>query len=88
MVSVKELELLELCIIIQRFDSDEATSALDNKTEEIVMEAVNKLRQDVTIVMIAHRLTTLKNCDLIFRMENGKLVNQGTFEELINNRNN
>ena len=67
---------------------DEATSALDNKTEEIVMEAVNKLRQDVTIVMIAHRLTTLKNCDLIFRMENGKLVNQGTFEELINNRNN
>ena len=63
---------------------DEATSALDNQTEQVVMEAVNKLRKDITIILIAHRLTTLKNCDNIFKIQKGQLVNQGKFEELIN----
>ena len=67
---------------------DEATSALDNLTEQAVMEAVNNLERDVTIIMIAHRLSTVKECDIIFYLENGKLVSQGTFQELIANNNN
>jgi len=45
---------------------DEATSALDNKTEEKVMDAITRLSKNITIVLIAHRLTTLKNCDIIY----------------------
>jgi ATP-binding cassette, subfamily B, bacterial PglK len=65
---------------------DEATSALDNQTEQAVMEAVNKLKKDITIILIAHRLTSLKNCDNIFKLEKGQIVEQGTFEELINSK--
>ncbi len=61
---------------------DEATSALDNLTEQAVMEAVNKLSNEITIIMIAHRLSTVKNCDIIFLLEKGKLMGQGSFEEL------
>ena len=64
---------------------DEATSALDNLTEKAVMEATSKLGKDITVIMIAHRLSTVKNCDLIFLLENGKLKTSGTFEELVKN---
>ena len=50
---------------------DEATSALDNQTEKAVMDAVNNLRKNITIIIIAHRLDTIKNCDKIFLLENG-----------------
>jgi len=63
---------------------DEATSALDNQTEQTVMDEINKLRKDLTIILIAHRLNTIKNCDVIFRFEKGQLVTQGTFNELFN----
>jgi ABC-type multidrug transport system fused ATPase/permease subunit len=63
---------------------DEATSALDNQTEKVVMDAVDNLDKDITIIMIAHRLNTVKICDKIFLLENGELKKQGTFEELIN----
>jgi ATP-binding cassette, subfamily B, bacterial PglK len=62
---------------------DEATSSLDNQTEKVVMEAVNNLRKDLTIISIAHRLNTVKNCDIIFQLENGKLINQGAPKELL-----
>ena len=62
---------------------DEATSALDNLTEQAVMDAVNNLGKDITIIMIAHRLTTVKECDIIYFLENGQLSSQGTFEKLI-----
>ena len=62
---------------------DEATSALDNLTEHIVMEAVHNLRKNITIILIAHRLSTVKNCDKIFLFNKGQLEGQGTFEELI-----
>jgi ABC-type multidrug transport system fused ATPase/permease subunit len=62
---------------------DEATSALDNITEQVVMEAVQNIRTDKTIILIAHRLTTVKNCDQIFLMEQGRLIAQGTYEELV-----
>ncbi|MDB4154717.1 ABC transporter ATP-binding protein/permease [Candidatus Pelagibacter sp.] len=61
---------------------DEATSALDNKTEKAVMDAVNNLNKEITIIIIAHRFNTLKNCDIIFKLDKGHLISQGTFEEL------
>ena len=67
---------------------DEATSSLDNETEKAVMDAVNNLDKDITIILIAHRLNTVKNCDIIFKLDKGKLVNQGTFDEIINLKNN
>ena len=62
---------------------DEATSALDNQTEEAVMDAINNLNKDMTIILITHRLSTVKNCDQILLLEKGKIINRGTFEELI-----
>ena len=62
---------------------DEATSALDNLTEQAVMEAVHNLANRKTIVLIAHRLTTVRNCDRIFLLEQGNLVASGTYEDLV-----
>ena len=67
---------------------DEATSALDNLTEKYVMDAVNNLSKHKTIIMIAHRLSTVKKCDKIFLFEKGELKNEGTFDELINTNEN
>lgn len=63
---------------------DEATSALDNITERVVMEAVQNIRADKTIILIAHRLSTVRDCDAIFLMEQGRVVAQGTYDELVN----
>lgn len=52
---------------------DEATSALDTETEKAVMESVNALSGKKTLIIIAHRLTTIENCDLVYRVENGKV---------------
>lgn len=62
---------------------DEATSALDNITEKYVIEAIERLRGDRTIIMIAHRLTTVQNCDVIYLMEEGEVIDSGTYEELL-----
>lgn len=62
---------------------DEATSALDNDTEQAVMEAIKKLSNKLTIILIAHRLRTVKICDIIFKFEKGKLINSGKFNDLI-----
>jgi ABC-type multidrug transport system fused ATPase/permease subunit len=64
---------------------DEATSALDNLTEQAVMEAVNNLGHDITIILIAHRLSTVRQCDQIYLLERGVVKAQGTFEELSEN---
>ncbi|MCT7990071.1 ABC transporter ATP-binding protein [Laspinema olomoucense] len=61
---------------------DEATAALDNQTEAGVMEAVEKLSGEKTLIMIAHRLTTVKNCDRLYFMQEGKIVDTGTYEQL------
>jgi ABC-type bacteriocin/lantibiotic exporter with double-glycine peptidase domain len=61
---------------------DEATSALDNLTEQAVMEALHNLGHDITVIIIAHRLSTVRECDIIFLLENGILKDQGTFDEL------
>ena len=65
---------------------DEATSALDNLTERAVMDAVHNLGHAKTIILIAHRLTTVEACDIIFMMEQGRLVAQGTYDELLRRR--
>ncbi len=61
---------------------DEATSALDQKTEASVMEAIYDLEEDHTILMIAHRLSTVQRSDNIVMLENGRKVGEGTYEEL------
>jgi len=62
---------------------DEATSALDNATESAVMESVDNLGDEKTIIIIAHRLSTVRNCDNIFVFEDGRLVGEGTYEKLL-----
>ena len=62
---------------------DEATSALDNITERHIIEAIDALKGERTIVMIAHRLTTVMNCDVLYMMENGRITDQGTYAELL-----
>ena len=61
---------------------DEATSALDNQTEHAVMDTLNNIGKEITIILIAHRLSTVKICDEIYKLENGELK-QKVFEELI-----
>jgi ATP-binding cassette, subfamily B, bacterial PglK len=61
---------------------DEATSALDNLTEQAVMDAVNNLSDEITVILIAHRLTTVKQCDRIYMMRGGRIIAAGTFEQL------
>ena len=62
---------------------DEATSALDSATEQSVMDAIEGLSSDLTILLIAHRLTTVRRCDIIVELEHGKVVAQGTYDHLI-----
>lgn len=62
---------------------DEATSALDNLTEQAVMEAVHNLSHSKTIILIAHRLTTVQPCDEIFVLEKGRLVGRGRYHDLV-----
>ena len=62
---------------------DEATSALDNLTEKAIMDAVHNLTREKTIILIAHRLSTVQKCDQIFLLEHGKLLTRGTYTELL-----
>lgn len=62
---------------------DEATSALDNITEKYIIKAIEQLKKERTIIMIAHRLTTVMNCDQLYLMEGGKVIQKGTYSELI-----
>lgn len=62
---------------------DEATSALDNKSEAIVQQAIDNLMQDRTVLIIAHRLSTVQNADLIVVINEGKIVEKGSHQELL-----
>jgi len=62
---------------------DEATSALDSATEKLVQSAINKMQKGRTTIIIAHRLSTVKNADRIFVLKDGEIIEQGTHEELI-----
>ena len=62
---------------------DEATNALDNKTEQAVIDAINNSFKDKTVILITHRLNTMKNCNIIFKLEKGEIIKQGTFKEVM-----
>jgi len=62
---------------------DEATSALDSETEKLVSDAINSLAGDKTLIIIAHRVSTIENCDRIYRLEDGRLQQSGTYEEVV-----
>ena len=65
---------------------DEATSALDNKTEAAIMQAIKDLHEDLTIPIIAHRLTTLRDCTKIVELADGRIKQTGTYEEIISKK--
>jgi ABC-type multidrug transport system fused ATPase/permease subunit len=67
---------------------DEATSALDGETEADVMKSIELLGSELTILIIAHRITTLKNCDCIFELDKGRLIKHTSIDFLINSQNN
>jgi ATP-binding cassette subfamily B protein len=62
---------------------DEATSALDNDTETQLIETIEALGRDITVISIAHRLTTLRGCDLIIELSAGRVVREMTFEQMM-----
>ena len=62
---------------------DEATSALDNKTEEEILKEIRQFKGDKTIIVITHRLTTVMNCDYIFRLEDGRIVDSGPPKQVL-----
>ncbi len=62
---------------------DESTSALDDKTEEEIIRSISSLKGDTTTIIIAHRVSTLANCDLIIKMHEGKIIEQGSYNEII-----
>jgi ABC-type bacteriocin/lantibiotic exporter with double-glycine peptidase domain len=63
---------------------DEATSALDNETEIEVMKCINELHGVKTLIIIAHRYTTVQNCDLIYKIHNGRIIKKGLPNEILN----
>jgi ATP-binding cassette, subfamily B, bacterial PglK len=65
---------------------DEATSSLDEETEAAVIDAVHSLDPDITVVMIAHRLRALRECDLVIRLEKGHLMGSGSYHEMTRNK--
>ena len=67
---------------------DEATSALDNTTQKELQEAINNMSKDYTIIVVAHRLSTIINCNPIYMMDKGKIIDSGTHKQLLKNNNN
>jgi ABC-type bacteriocin/lantibiotic exporter with double-glycine peptidase domain len=63
---------------------DEATSSLDMETEHGVMQAVQALQGEKTVIIVAHRLSTVEYCDRLYRLENARVVDEGTFSEVMN----
>ena len=62
---------------------DEATSSLDNNTEKEFMKSIEKIKNNSTLIIIAHRLTTVKNCDTIYLISDGQIKDQGNYDEII-----
>jgi len=62
---------------------DEATAALDNDTEKQLVEAINEFKEGKTMIIIAHRLSTVKNCDIIYKLDQGRIINSGSLDSLV-----
>ena len=61
---------------------DEATSALDTSSERAIQQSIESLKGYITVIQVAHRLSTIKNVDLIYVLKNGKLIEKGTYKDL------
>jgi len=61
---------------------DEATSSLDGQTESDISESISKLKGSVTVLIVAHRLSTVRNCDQVIYMDKGEIVFQGSFDKV------
>lgn len=62
---------------------DEATSALDGETEQAIMDTMERFNKEKTLILVAHRFTTVKSCDVIYFFDKGKVVDSGTYEEVL-----
>ena len=62
---------------------DEATSALDSETEAAVMQSVESLSSTLTVVLIAHRLSTVAICDRVYWLDGGRIVDEGSYDEVV-----
>ena len=62
---------------------DEATSSLDNETEKEVIDSINRMKRKITLLVIAHRLSTVKNCDYIYKIEDGEIIESGIPEKIL-----
>ena len=62
---------------------DEATSSLDNETEKEIVEEIKHLKGNKTLIVIAHRLTTVQHCDQIYLLKNGRIVESGSFNQVV-----
>ena len=78
-ISIARALLLKPSLLIM----DEATAAMDTETERLISEAVDKLIEGRTTITIAHRLSTLKNCDRLMAVEHGRIAEEGTADELL-----
>jgi ATP-binding cassette subfamily B protein len=78
-VSIARALLLKPSLLIL----DEATAAMDTETERLISDAIDKLIEGRTTITIAHRLSTLKNCDWLMAVEHGRIAEMGTAEELL-----
>jgi ABC-type bacteriocin/lantibiotic exporter with double-glycine peptidase domain len=61
---------------------DEATNALDYETEKKIIKSINDIKYKVTVIIISHRFSTLRGCNKIFILKKGKLISQGSFDEI------
>jgi ATP-binding cassette, subfamily B, bacterial PglK len=64
---------------------DESTSALDEKTEEKIIQSINSLGNEKTVIMVAHRISTLKNCNKIYKLQGNEIINLGNYNQAFNN---
>jgi ATP-binding cassette, subfamily B, bacterial PglK len=65
---------------------DEAISSLDNETEEKIIDEINHLKGKKTMIVIAHRLSTVQHCDRIYRLEKAEISDSGTPDQVLNNK--
>ena len=62
---------------------DEATSALDNETEHKITQAIERISRDITVIIVAHRLSTVRNSDAIMVLDHGRIIERGSHDDLI-----